>query len=79
MSNLKFPKTFRGWMALLWLTLRRCPACKHGLRIDPWGYGQASLYCLNCEGWRRWPNGMIQALRENKLACSAVSEGESRS
>lgn len=60
---MKLPRTRGGWMALFWLTLRRCPIDHTALCADPWAFGKEPvLYCLRCEGWTVWPRGMLRAL-----------------
>jgi hypothetical protein len=61
---MRFPKTCNGWIALFWLTLRRCPRC-HGPLCRDWPqYDTGGLWCL-AGGGINVPEGFIQALRWN--------------
>jgi hypothetical protein len=67
-----FPKTLRGWKALFWLALGRCPKCKQGLCQDPWSWDDATAYCMPCGG-AMYPNGLVRTLRCNKVATAKSS------
>ncbi len=62
----ELPNTVKGWKALFWITMRRCPRCHKGLLGNRPYDGE--LWCLPCGG-ARIPRGMMRALKENKLAC----------
>ena len=67
-KRIAFPHTRIGWMALLRLTMRRCPECHKPLQRDwaPYDDGQ-SLYCLPCGGLIL-PRGLWRALAWNRRA-----------
>lgn len=68
-NDILWPKTWSGWKVLFWLTLRCCPE-HHSLMHPNWPmYDDGiTLYCLECDGVARFPNGMLQALIGNKKA-----------
>ena len=64
---MRFPRTREGWIALFWLTLRRCPKC-HGHLLRDWPiYDTCGLWCMRCGGLNV-PEGFFEALRWNKEA-----------
>lgn len=65
---MKFPRTLRGWRALLWLALRCCPVHHCLLTVDPWTPNETVVYCWRCDGVGIWPRGALAALRMNKHA-----------
>jgi hypothetical protein len=67
MSTLKLPRSRRGWLALFWLSLRRCPVHHERLLKDPWfGDPGTVLYGFCCDGVSVWPRGLLRTLRANK-------------
>jgi|GEM_PF-5192504 len=65
---MRFPRTKRGWRALFWILIRRCPSCHGGLCQD-WAMYDDDwfLWCLRCGGMQV-PKGMIRALILNERA-----------
>lgn len=69
MSNLRFPRTIKGWRTLFWLALRRCPIHHSRLHIDATIYDVGGPgYCFKCEGIGMWPRSAIDALHQNARA-----------
>ncbi len=66
--QIRFPRTWRGWKALFWLSIGRCPVHHKPLHFDPWQPSLPVMMGFCCEGIGLWPNGMMQALRGNYRA-----------
>jgi ribosomal protein S27E len=63
-----FPRTLRGWKALFWLAVGRCPQCHGRLLCDPWDFAQTTVYCMPCGGAMYPAGGVLAVLRANKAA-----------
>lgn len=74
-QKIRWPRTVRGWMALFWLALGRCPIHKRPLHVDDLTYDDGRrAYCLHCDGIGIWPQGAREALRQNAIAHAATTE-----
>ncbi len=64
--SIRWPRTFRGWRRLFWLTLGLCPVHKSALRRDRTPYDDGlTAFCFDCGGIGIWPAGLRAALRLN--------------
>jgi hypothetical protein len=73
----RYPRTWRGWRALFWLSLGRCPIHHSRLRIDmPLYDDRRTAYCFDCSGIGLWPQGAREALRQNAMAVAARKSKE---
>ena len=70
-----FPRTRRGWKALFWLSVGRCPLC-HGALLRDWPLYDdgVTVYCMPCGG-AMFPNGLLATLRMNKRATKTQNTG----
>jgi hypothetical protein len=59
-----FPRTWRGWRTLFWLSIECCPI-HHRPMSEDWPT-DPFLYCFHCDGVGIWPRGALNALRMNK-------------
>lgn len=69
LSERRYPRTWRGWKALFWLAMGRCPIHLAKLRVDDPIYDDGrSAYCFKCDGIGVWPSNAGEALRQNYRA-----------
>lgn len=66
---IRWPRTIPGWKALFWLWLGRCPIHHTRLNIDWELYDDGKkAFCFKCDGVGLWPQGAMEALRQNYMA-----------
>lgn len=71
-----WPKTWRGWKSLFWLSIRCCPVHHSPLTRDtPLYDDRRTGYCFACSGIAMLPLGFREALRQNTAAAMKRDEG----